>query len=56
MIRASLNYVTWKDRKEVVNDLKPIYKAATDDEPSMRLVGLPTRMEHFPASPLASAA
>ena len=32
MIRASLNYVTWKDRKEVVKDLKPIYKATTADE------------------------
>lgn len=32
MIRASLNYVTWQDRKKVVADLKPIYKAATADE------------------------
>jgi len=32
MIRASLNYVTWKDRKEVVKDLKPIYKATTANE------------------------
>jgi transposase-like protein len=30
MIRAGLNYVTWKDRKQVVADLKPIYKAATE--------------------------
>ena len=37
MIRASLNYVTWKDRKEVVSDLKPIYKAATDDEAERQL-------------------
>jgi putative transposase len=37
MIRASLNYVTWKDRKEVVTDLKPIYKAATDDEAERQL-------------------
>jgi putative transposase len=37
MIRASLNYVTWKDRKEVVADLKPIYKAATADEAERQL-------------------
>jgi hypothetical protein len=37
MIRASLHYVTWKDRKEVVSDLKPIYKAATDDEAERQL-------------------
>jgi putative transposase len=37
MIRASLNYVTWKDRKAVVTDLKPIYKAATEDEAERQL-------------------
>jgi putative transposase len=37
MIRASLNYVTWKDRKQVVGDLKPIYKAATADEAERQL-------------------
>jgi putative transposase len=37
MIRASLNYVTWKDRKEVVGDLKPIYKAATADDAERQL-------------------
>jgi len=25
MVRASLNYVTWQDRKKIVADLKPIY-------------------------------
>ena len=39
MIRAGLNYVTWKDRKEVVADLKPIYKAATADEAETQLSG-----------------
>jgi putative transposase len=37
MIRASLNYVTWKDRREVVGDLKPVYKAATADEAERQL-------------------
>jgi putative transposase len=37
MVRASLNYVTWQDRKQVVADLKPIYKAATTDEAERQL-------------------
>jgi putative transposase len=37
MIRASLNYVTWKDRRQVVADLKPVYKAATADEAERQL-------------------
>jgi putative transposase len=32
MVRASLNYVTWQDRKKVVADLKLIYRATTADE------------------------
>lgn len=31
-IRNSLKYVSYKDRKEVSDDLKPIYKAATEAE------------------------
>ena len=30
--RASLNYVTWKDRKRVATDLKSIYRAATEEQ------------------------
>jgi len=37
MMRASLNYVTWPDRKKVVADLKPIYRAATADEAERQL-------------------
>ena len=29
MIRNSLRYVSWKDRKEIARDLKPIYQAGT---------------------------
>ena len=29
-VRASLNYVNWKERKAVAADLKPIYRAATE--------------------------
>jgi transposase-like protein len=37
MVRGSLNYVTWQDRKKVVADLKPIYKATTADEAEREL-------------------
>jgi transposase-like protein len=36
-IRSSLKYVSWKDRKEVANDLKKIYQAATLDEAEYQL-------------------
>ena len=32
LVRASLNYVNWKDRKQVVADLKPIYRAAAAEQ------------------------
>lgn len=31
-VRASLNYVNWKERKAVAADLKPIYRAATEQQ------------------------
>jgi transposase-like protein len=31
-IRSSLKYINWKDRKEFVNDLRTVYKAATKAE------------------------
>lgn len=37
MVRHSLNYVSWKRRKEVAADLKTIYAAATADEAQIRL-------------------
>jgi len=36
-IRNSLKYVSWKDRKEIANDLKKIYQAATLDEAEYQL-------------------
>jgi len=38
LVRHSLNYVGWKQRKEVAADLKLIYTAATDLEAEQRLV------------------
>jgi len=37
LVRASLNYVNWKERKQVAADLKPIYRAATAIEAEMNL-------------------
>jgi putative transposase len=36
-VRASLNYVSWKQRKEVAADLRPIYCAATAEDARQRL-------------------
>ena len=37
MMRHSLNFVGWKQRKEVAADLRLIYSAATEDEALLRL-------------------
>lgn len=37
LVRESLKYVTWKDRKQVAADLRVIYTAATDGQASERL-------------------
>jgi len=37
MIRGSLRYVGWKERKQVAADLKAIYSAATADDAALRL-------------------
>jgi putative transposase len=37
LVRHSLNYVGWKQRKEVATDLKTIYTSATDIEAEQRL-------------------
>jgi putative transposase len=49
MVRASLNYVTWQDRKKVVADLKPIYKAVTADEAERQLGEFEARWPKYPA-------
>jgi putative transposase len=38
LIRASLNYVSWKERKTVAADLKPIYRAPTAEAAEAALV------------------
>ena len=37
MVRHSLNYVSWKRRKEVAADLRHVYQAATAEEAEQRL-------------------
>ena len=37
LVRNSLRFVSWKDRKTVAADLKPIYKAATAEEAESHL-------------------
>lgn len=37
MIRNSLRFVPWKDKKEVVADLKLIYEASTIDQAELNL-------------------
>lgn len=37
MVRASLNYVNWKERKQVAAELKSIYRAATAEEAERQL-------------------
>ena len=38
MVRHSLNYVPWKDRKTVANDLRAIYTAASVTEAETKLL------------------
>jgi putative transposase len=49
LVRASMNYVTWQDRKKVVADLKPIYKAVTADEAERQLSQFETKWPKYPA-------
>ena len=39
MIRHSLKFVSWKDRKSVAKDLKPIYTAVTEKQAKVSLEG-----------------
>src|SRR6516162_618868 len=49
MVRASLNYVTWKEYKAVTQDLKPIYKAATADQAELELSQFEKKWPKYPA-------
>jgi len=36
MVRNSLKFVSWKDRKSVATDLKAVYQSATEEQAQMR--------------------
>jgi hypothetical protein len=36
-----MNFVNWRNRKEVLADLKPIYRAVNADEPYRNWIWLP---------------
>jgi transposase-like protein len=42
-IRNSLKYVSYKDRKELTGDLKPIYRSATEEEALLSLESFETK-------------
>ena len=46
MTRASLNYVSWKERKEVATDLKAIYRAATGEQAERQLTAFEAKWNH----------
>lgn len=49
LVRHSLNFVGWKERKEVARDLKTIYTSATEAEAEIRLAEFAARWdEKFP--------
>ena len=49
LVRHSLNYVGWKQRKEVASDLQTIYRAATREEAELHLAAFAERWDsQFP--------
>jgi putative transposase len=46
LVRASLNYVNWKERKQVAADLKGTYRAATEVEAELELTAFLAKWEH----------
>jgi putative transposase len=46
MVRNSLKYVSWKDRKEMAADLKTIYRAATETEAADNLDAVGAKWNH----------
>lgn len=46
MVRNSLKYVSWKDRKAMAADLKTIYRSATETEAATNLDSVATKWDH----------
>jgi putative transposase len=49
LVRASLNYVPWKSRKQVVADLQLIYRAATSEEAEQQLEAVEHKWKTYPS-------
>lgn len=49
LVRASLNYVSWRDRKKAAQDLKAIYRAPTVDEAARQLERFAAEWPQYPA-------
>jgi putative transposase len=49
LVRASLNYVPWKSRKQVVADLQRIYRAATSEEAEQQLEAVEAKWKTYPS-------
>lgn len=45
LTRASLNYVNWKERKQVAADLKTVYRAATAEQAERELTALAAKWD-----------
>ena len=43
LVRASLNYVGWKERKQVADDLKSVYRAATEEQAQREMAAFAER-------------
>lgn len=48
MVRASLNYVSWKERKQVADDLKLIYRATTAEDAERQLEVFAAKWVKYP--------
>ena len=49
LVRSSLNYVTWQDRKKAAGDLKPIYRAPTAEQAELELAEFERKWTKYPA-------
>lgn len=49
MVRASLNYATWKDRRNAAADLKLVYRAVTAEQAADELSAFEAKWTKYPA-------
>ena len=49
LVRNSLNYVTWQDRKKAAADLKPVYRALTAEQAAQELSEFEKKWTKYPA-------